>query len=515
MGERQKNYSDHLDRLGVTVGRLDDSRLIQALPDNLDESPEIMICEKCGTQLNRFSGPDGVIWVHSRAWQRYDHEPVVKAVPRPNWYERADLICDFCGSKGRLLWKYEGDRFQQVSGSASFGHDYGTAWGSCQECSELVDAADVEGLIDRITAKSFVMRERRNDPEGMALMRDRMWDLHARLVPSFHSKTYIGPPVLPSKLSPRMMPKLRDGLHRYWTQDGLFERLIKPGFNHSAPGMHAGWDRPETEEQFQARYPDGTMPREVFDRHVNHLAVGVEAADLYWVSKDFTHLAATAGLDLKEVSIAREELPSRHGMIIWEDPIGEIPRPHGVASIRAITWTLVPEGVWLNAYIQAEDADPTVSDVAALRAAQGFFLCPNIGAGIPFVGLGGVDDDIKERGNFVLTLIATWSLMNQPGVAEQEIARPDKKQQRAASRSGRSIPDVRIISLRKRPRPARDTDADGGYELKYRRFTHGHWKMQFYGPKRGLRRRIYISPYIARPDLPERPPTTPTVKVLR
>ncbi len=511
MNEYQERYSDELTKRGwdPNAGGVNYWRSMP--PDNLDERDEIMICRVCKLGLNRFTTPDGVDWVHSRTWERHDHEPEPVSIPRPAWHER-DLICDFCGQKG-LKWKYVGERMQHVRGN--LGNDYGTSWGACGECAAFVDAGDIEGLGERIRAKSFVFRNAQSYAQDEMVRQIK--ELHGRFLPSIHTREYIGPPVKGSRLNPRLMPKIQDGLARYWRKPDLYDRLIKPdrGFSYSVPGIHVGWERPEGMERFVARWTDDVPPEFVFRKHTEHLAIGAEAASLYWISSSFTTLAATAGLDLKEVSIAREELPSPHGLIIWEDPVGEIQRPHGVAEVRAMSWTLVPEGVWVNVYIQGEDADPEIVDIAAFRAESGYLVCPNIGTGIPFVGLGGVDDDFRAHpGNFLLTLIATWALMDQPGVAEQTVAQPDKKQQRAARRSGRSIPEVRVVNLRKRPsRPHVDSEAHR--ELKYRKFVPGHWKRQFYGPKRGLRKRIYISPYVARPDLPAPPPKTPTVRVLR
>ncbi len=513
-----RGFGDHLDKLGVTPGELS----VRRLPaDDLDESAEMVVCEICEVPLNRFLGPDGFEWVHSRAWQTYDHDPIPKSVERPAYHLRKDLLCDFCGLStinNPVIWSYTGDRIVNTSGNLD--SDHGKSWAACQPCADIIDTGDVDRLIERVMSASSVMRAVRGHPEAEAVMRNQMYRTHWEFVPSITAKTYIGPPVKPSQLNPRMMPKIQAGLLKYWSKPELYDDLIKPGrgFTYSTPGMHVGWDRPQGVEHFIARFTDdNVMPSSVFDKHVKHLRTGIEFAELFWIDSRFTTESILAGHDLKDVSIAREELPSAHGLIIYEDPIGTIKRPHGEAGIRAVSWTLVPEGVWINFYIQGEDADPEVRDVAAFRAENGFLLCPNIGTGIPFVGLGDVDDDFRAHpgAGYLLTLIATWSFMNEPGIAEHTVMPVDKKQQRAAKRSGRKIPDVVVVSLRKRA-PARPrNDSEQHRELKYRKKINGHWKMQFYGPKRGLRKRIYIRPYIARPDLPPPPPKAPVVKVLR
>ncbi len=511
-------YREHLDRLGwdPSSGRdeLRVDKTFVAPPDDLDDLPEITVCATCGVRLNRFTGPDGLLdWVHSRPWNRYDHEAVPKHLPRPPMHEQ-DIVCDFCGKGQDVVWRYTGDRIQQINGN--LGNDFGHQFACCRACEPFVDTVDVEGLLDRLQQVSSLLRDK--DEYVRDAVRRRLYDLHSRYLPSIHTKDYIGPPIVPARLSPRLMPKVRDGLLRFWSHPALYERLIKPGHGVSVPGIHAGWDRPTGLDDFKASFygPD-LMPREIFQRHIDHLSIGIEAAQLYWISSDFTTLAAQAGQELNDVSITREELPAAHGIIVYEDPIGEIARPYGMAGVRALSWTLVPEGVWINAYIQGEDGDPTMVDVAEMRAQYGFLMCPNIGAGVPFLGLGGVDDNFRRDGNFLLTLLATWFLMTQPGVAAETRAPQDKKLARSAKRAGKTLPDVRIIDLRRHARPKQEAEMSDAERRKIsvRFMVRGHWKRQAYGPKRGLRKTIYVAPFLKGPDGAPLKTDVPTVRVLR
>jgi hypothetical protein len=107
--------------------------------------------------------------------------------------------------------------------------------------------------------------------------------------------------------------------------------------------------------------------------------------------------------------------------------------------------------------------------------------------------------------------------MTQPGVAEHSTAPVDKKLARSYQRThNRKLPDVRLVDLRRQPRrPSEPTEEREGRKYRYRVYRRGHWKRQFYGPGRSLRKTIYINSYIAGPEgapLYERPTT---VKVVR
>jgi hypothetical protein len=318
----------------------------------------------------------------------------------------------------------------------------------------------------------------------------------------------------PATLNPRMMPKLQLGVTKFWNHANLYtiatKGQVKAGMTYSLPGVHCG-----NEDDFLVQFPPGRdMPLQAWTNHTQHIRAGIMASELYWVSAKFTRLAVMAGHDFDSLVISREELPSPFGLIVYEEPIGEIPRPAGNAAIRAISWTLVPQGIWLNLYMQGEDGDPDV-DVEQMRAEMGYLMCPNAGSGLAF------DVAIPAEGlhpgfAFIKTIFATWFLMTQPGVAEQRPAPVDKKLARSFQRAnGRALPAVQLVDLRRQPTRSKPDTDHVGRPLSVRVYRKGHWKRQAYGPKWGLRKTIYVSAYIAGPEgapLRERPRT---VKVLR
>lgn len=506
MTDDLRAFGRFLDDQGVRLG----SDMALEFSDeerDLDSHDYLTVCAVCDIPLNRFTSGDGETWIHSQSWKRFDHEPESKRVPRSEAVKNA--VCDFCGRNTTVAWAVEGQHMRQMSGN--FGGDFGTKWAACWDCYDLIVDDDLDGLIERVMQHSAFAKQ--GDAERREVIRDSLYGLHGAFLPSIHTHTYLGPPVEVGKLTARQMPKIKDGLSRFWDNPKAFERIaLKPEFQFRVPGVHAGAD-----DSFSVRYPSAGMPREVFHKHTRHLLTGLDAAEMYWISRDFTLLATMAGKDLTEIRIDREALPSPFGFLMWETPIGQITRPHGVAGIRAMSWTLVPGGVWMNLYIQAEDGDPiNARQVPELRAEWGFLLCPNIGAGLRFDDIGEFSDADAEM-DYARTMLATWFLMAQPGVATEERAPVDKALIRAYKRAGRPVPEVRLINLRKQPRRSQPVDGavHEGPKLKYKRFTSGHWKNQFYGPQRGQRKLIYISPYLSGGDLPWRPDAPATVKVLR
>jgi hypothetical protein len=310
------------------------------------------------------------------------------------------------------------------------------------------------------------------------------------------------------------MPKLQMGLLRFWKHPDFLPTMNKnrrdKGQVHSLPGVHCG-----QEERFALQFPpELPIPELVWQNHVNHLCAGIEGGELFWVSENFTQLAIMAGKDFDKLVISREELPAKFGFMVFASPIGELHRTHGAAAIRAVSWTLVPQGIWVNIYFQGEDADPDV-DVEQMRAESGWLKSPNSGGGVMFDNeMASVPGDDFD---FVRTIFATWFLMTQPGVAERHNAPVDKKLARSYQRAhGHKLPDVQLVDLRQQPRRSlSDTAHRVGRPLKERIYRKGHWKRQPYGPKRGLRKTIYVSAYIAGPtDAPLKAPK-PVVKVLR
>jgi hypothetical protein len=480
-------------------------------PEQYENRDYVMVCDICEGVLNHFTFPEGQSWVHGQNWKKFDHEPVPKKLMKN---EHKPQLCDFCGHDTQpLVWAFTtSQRIQAQSGNTV--HDYGKTWGSCSLCAPYVLNNDLDGLIERSMRVGPIAQKFKTLQEKQVL-RTSLYEMLGPVMATLASREWIGPKREPAKLDPRMMPKVHAGLIKHWGNPTLYDRVVgSEGFSNSVPGVHMG-----ASSEFAATYPPGfSMPRETWNKHTEHIVRNLQSSanELYWVSADFTALAAMASHDFDSVTLHREDLPSPAGLIVWESPIGVVQRPGGEAAIRAISWNLVPNGIWVNAYIQGEDADPEV-DVTQMRAEWGYLLCPNSGAGIPYDHEFG-ENMPEQVSGLVMTMFSTWFLLNQPGVAEISTAPVDKKLERVYKRNRTPLPTVKLVNLRRTPSRSHREDAQSAGErrkLSHRRYTKGHWKRQFYGPKRGLRKMIYISPYISGDaNLPLRE-KAPVVKVLR
>lgn len=470
---------------------------------------EVVTCEICDGSVNLYTMPDGAeAWVHARPWIDRDHEAAAKIVLLA---EHPNRVCDFCANSTRMYWSFVGSNIEgRVAGVVQH---YGEGWSACEPCGALIRRGDYNGLVARVT--HIMAREHGfTQPERQQHLQDDLRELWGQFLPTVHTVTYIGPRIEPAKLNPRMMPKLQQGLIKFWKNPGMLDwinRSQMQGSTHSVPGVHTGND-----DVFAHRYSAGeTIPAGVWNNFTDHITAGIRASSLYWISSTFTQLAVMAGKDFTTLSFTREELPAAFGFLVYEQPIGTLKRTDGDADIRAVSWTLVPGGIWLALYVQGEDGDADC-DIEKMRRETGYLISLNNGTGFPF----GHDlpvDLLSEETQFLTTIFATWFLMIQPGVTDYDTAPVDKKIARAYQREHhRELPDVQLVDLRKRHRPATTKPQDGtGRPLEYRVLRRGHWKEQAYGPGHSLRRPIYVSPYIAGPadaPLKEKPAT---VNVLR
>lgn len=326
-------------------------------------------------------------------------------------------------------------------------------------------------------------------------------------------------PPAAATLKPVRLPIVRDRLVRHWGEQPLARTALlnaPPSFRCWLPGADLGQP-----EEF-AVMVKGAAPPQAIESFCTHIAAGLADCDLYWVANRFGELAVNAAVDLTDLTLMPDFLPSPAGMIVYEGPIwenmwavdevrGQSMYVAGVTDVEAISWFTTDLGVWVTMYVRPEKQIAGVP-IKRLRDQIGFLLAHSPGGGFPF----GTHHDISQQSPVMAILLSTWLLLRQPGVAEVTDAPRDMSVLRKYDRAGRPAPQVRIVNLRRRPVPeGREPAGDRvGRKLENQQLVHGHWKEQAYGPGRTLRRPHYVDDYLRGPEDAPFKPTTPVVKKL-
>lgn len=452
-------------------------------------------CTRCGKGITVVRMPDGeVAFVHDRAWEIADHDPVPAVAADP-----AELggVCDFCLDENPV-WIYTGPDVildhATMTGPDSRGlHAMGEQWLACEVCDRYVRAEDLDGLF----WSSRRSKPNRKRYEGLSradlqpIYQELVGNLWPRYIPRITGRRLLHPEPVPH-LYARLLPKVRNRLVRLWQDPNLLNSYNSAG-RWSVPGPAAG-------------HPDALMvTREHFDP-VQMAAVSdgqvraLEFAELYYISKDFTVLAQSSGADLADLSVRPEELPSPSGLMLWQIPIVSMPPDDEGpgADIVACSWSVISGlGVWLTLYVQPEQFIPGAT-AEQYRERWGYLMPYGAGVGLTFADTytpGTTPTDAVYRG-----ILATWFLIQQPGVAtEDRQTSNDKTLIRKARRAGQPAPDVRVVSLRKHA--SRASGPTGSrWQVSVRFMVRGHWRRQAYGPQRSLRRTMYIAPFMKGPD---------------
>lgn len=484
----------------------------------MSEGPLNLACKLCGVMIITMSGPDGVdTLVHSRPWESHNHEPV--PVPASMATNRVH-VCDICGDVG-AVWQYRGETVHSVAGTTD------GLWTVCGPCDKLVLVRDYEGIEARYEnaeaprqANAFqaMLNGKEYSATAEAFGRQTQRTLWRKYIPTIRHRERIPKPVPLPPMRPGQMPKIRDRIIEHWNSDmaaaGVQECIRADGFI-AMPAQDMGMEGFLT----YAKSADDDQLRRFFSR----MSAALYRSDLFWISEQFTHRAVTAGKLLPDVTITAKDLPADNGFVIWETPICELPAPKPGLNVpvRAASWTVIPDGgVWITVYMQPETfisrADLTPADV---RKALGFLSPWSPGGGLTF----GFHDlgEIDGGRLFFRTLIATWLLMRQPGMADQDdTTKIDADVKRAYKRKKRAEPTVHLVNLRRvrrAPRRAGETEArQYTHAVKVGEKTGGFWRDYWVGPGRRERDRLFIEPYVARADLPFKDESpVPTVKVLK
>ncbi|MCG5466715.1 hypothetical protein MED01_005757 [Micromonospora sp. MED01] len=479
-----------------------------------DDAPPIMEeygCATCGLSLTAITSRDEVFFLHpGRNAEDHDPDPVPLA-QLANWQP----VCDFCSAPHPVAtFTFENVDLAVSTDSADAQlHNFGNKWNACEACARLVEQRNPEGLTQR-AYKRFLRKGHTINLQVLRSMHQALFTATpttpvrqpiASVGSATHRGNASGDDTAPApevrSLRPQMLPKVRDRLVRFWRTAGpafLLDALAR-GHTYKVPGHMS----PGAALDAPAATVDHRNP-EPLRQYAALMANHAEDARIFWIDPDFTALAAHAARDLPDVRIEQVELPAPNGLLIWHTPIYQPTDPASclVIPVIAAQWGPVPGGIWTTFYTHAEwimrGERLTETRMQNFREKVGWLIPISTGEGLRF---GQPYAPASEETRLMLcSLIATWILTTQPD-AEVTDEPADKATRRAYQRANRPAPLVRLVRLRRKQQPRRDTTDDTPTRVYTRRWwVKGFYREQPYGPGRALRRRTYVRPHIKGPD---------------
>ncbi len=218
---------------------------------------------------------------------------------------------------------------------------------------------------------------------------------------------------------------------------------------------------------------------------------------LYWVSRNMVDVATSAAKTLPEWSPSAA-IPDAFGLLAWAKPAGVFDWPVPGSTERltmpvdAMAWRACDGQVSVSCAFRTDRLDGQLGpDVARLP----LLTHP--------IGVWDLDDPVPHRledgrKSALSVLGAAWLLMTQVRFVETRTISADATGGARDAVAGQPAPTVSLIELRRPVRSGSDYAGDAGQGRKSdkRWWVGGHWRQQACGPKRALRKPIWISPHM-------------------
>lgn len=312
-------------------------------------------------------------------------------------------------------------------------------------------------------------------------------------------------------LTARMLPSVRAELAHWLADDG-------------SVGGQAAWSK-----GFSGQMAANER------RAARDWAVALRAAELFYVSSDMTRMAVSAGLALPSYRLHAEDLPSPHGLLVWEGPatdgfdggeftgcpiVGASWAQQG-AGVHVRTWALRED--WI-AYMAKGDAraglaDLTLSEVRTLRMDYPQEIVCMAASWLPFGKIPGwlsampddtsrmtlaeVEDHSRSAGRqeqAERALVVSWLLMGQTLSWGEDVPAPKSAVTAIRRLDPSLLMSARYVQLRRGVVSERGEAPEGsGRTYQYRWLVRGHWRNAWY-PSRQDHRPVWISPHWKGPD---------------
>lgn len=216
----------------------------------------------------------------------------------------------------------------------------------------------------------------------------------------------------------------------------------------------------------------------------NGFLLGLQTADLYWVSEPMADLAEAAGRTVPGFPLEKPDLPSWSGLMILDredSNTGESDE-----DLSGLLW-------W-----PLKDRPDSLIWGIAVAALHGELRVPSLPLIIRF-GTKWADfsEPSMQKLVFFRLMQAAWLLMQQPlaEVTEVQADRPARKRLR---RLGEQAPMIRVIELR-RPQHSSSDPGLSGREYQHQWIVKGHWRQQWYATRQ-VHRPVWIAPHVKGPE---------------
>lgn len=237
--------------------------------------------------------------------------------------------------------------------------------------------------------------------------------------------------------------------------------------------------------------PDPNRVAVEIQRHVNHLS----ESSLWFIGSDMADLAFTASASMPgECTLAPEMVPDLCGLATMECPVSIRVRERDV-RLAALSWVVGPVKLDSGEVAQRLAAIPYVwhdnhpAEVGVPLALSAFYWS----MASP---LSEAHDDLSV----VRVLASIFALAASPGICGDDYTPPTRHAAKRGARVGiaEDLAATRVIRLRRAPSEGEATDGGSGYHHRW--IVSGHWRSQPYGPRRTLRKPVWIAPHVKGPD---------------
>ena len=276
----------------------------------------------------------------------------------------------------------------------------------------------------------------------------------------------------------------------------------------------------------RARSTDTALAKNLADMSTVELAKLPVAAP-FFVTDEMVDLLEHAAASFPNTPLHPVDLPIDCGFVLLGRSVNVIDMHGKKLPVRAFTWGLTSsttdpsEATGVHFSVYAHESDDTERELADRElGVSGYFPTLSLlhDAGWAFgheyasgegwkagtvwnEGLP-IPDEAIQSAIHMMKVIHTFWMLSQQRIGEANSHQASRGVRRRIERSfpNRPIPEVRVVTLRRR-RPPRHSDEEvgSGREYTHRWWVNGHWRRQWYGTE-GRHKPKYIEGYVKGPD---------------